>query len=263
VKILENLLFIKLGGSFITIKEKPFTIDYKALESAVKILRRISNKYKILLGHGGGSFAHPIVSLIKEYGDDKKTIIYCQQATRLLNKIVVDTLLENGLPAIQAQTSMIISYSRERGYEINTTPLEIALNHNIIPVVYGECILDERKVYRVVSTEEVFKLLVEKLKPRQIIFIERVEGVFNKDPLKYKDAELIKEINKDNYKDILGLLSSKSYIDVTGGMYTKVSLAVEIARKHNIPSIIVSGFDVDNVVRAIEGKEFYGTLIHW
>ncbi len=261
----RQLIFVKIGGSFITYKDKPFTIDYRALESLAKILKKVieHDGIRILLGHGGGSFAHPVVEMFKKSSDRVKAIVYCQKATRHLNKIILDYLVDEGIPVVQAQTSMVICCSDE--LRVNIEPIVNALNNNLIPVIYGECIHDKNNVYTVYSTEKIFKVLIENnLQPNRIVFLERVPGVYNKDPFLYKDAVLIKEINRRNIDLIKEGLGGSKGIDVTGGMASKILLALEIAKKYRIPSIVVSGFNIEDSVKAIiSGNPGTGTVIYW
>ncbi len=255
-------VFIKIGGSFITFKDKPFSIDYSALENTYKILFRVYKSKKLVVGHGGGSFAHPIVNAMRE-GDPCKAIVLCQKATRLLNNLFVNYLVDNGLPMVSIQTSMLVYLSRD-GYRVNVEPIHYALNNGLVPVVYGECIYSEEGVYKVLSTEELFKILVPLLKPERIVFIERVGGVYDRDPIVYRDARLIPLINRENYREITSLSSRVYGVDVTGGMKSKIELCIELARDYGVDSIIVSGYNIDDCIKAVvNGKPSRGTIITW
>ena len=257
-----DLVFVKAGGSWITFKDRPFSIDYNALEKLTEILLLSSNKAKIVLGHGGGSFAHPVVKSRQVYGD-RKTLILCHRATKTLNQIIVTKLIDHGLDVLSIQTSSIVLWNG-RGYRIFVEPVKQAIDKGLIPIVYGDCILDQYSYYRVISTEELFAVLTMELRPRRIVYLERVSGIYTKDPMKYSDAELIPLINKENYKEILDLLEESYGIDVTGGMKTKIEKALELAKEYGIDSIIVSGYNVKEAVKAItKGMIKRGTLITW
>ena len=257
-----ELVFVKAGGSWITFKDRPFSIDYNALEKLAEILLMSSNDAKIVLGHGGGSFAHPVVKSRQIYGD-RKTLILCHKATKTLNQIIVSKLIDYGIDVLSIQTSSIILWTG-RGYRVFAEPVKEAINKGLIPIVYGDCILDQYGYYRVISTEELFTVLTMELKPKRIVYLERVDGIYTKDPMKYSDAKLIPLINKENYKETLKLLKESYGIDVTGGMRTKIEKALELARDYGINSIIVSGYDVEEAVRAItKGTIKRGTLITW
>lgn len=257
-----ELVFVKAGGSWITFKDKPFSVDYRALEKLAEILLRVGVGIKVLLGHGGGSFAHPVVKSRQVYGE-RKTFILCHKATRTLNHILVTKLIDYGIDAVSIQTSSIILWSNGE-YKVFTEPIKQALAKGLVPVVYGDCVLDQSGYYRVISTEELFSLLARELRPKRVVYLERVDGIYTKDPMKYSDAELIPLINKENYREVLHMLGEAYGIDVTGGMKAKIERAVELARNYLVESIILSGYNVENAVKAItKGVVGRGTLITW
>ena len=67
-KIPGKTIFIKLGGSLITDKNAPHTINYDTLKRVVKELKEVidsESELNLLVGHGGGSFPHPIAKLLE------------------------------------------------------------------------------------------------------------------------------------------------------------------------------------------------------
>ncbi len=256
----KDIVFVKLGGSFITYKDKFYSINFNALKNSAKIIREVIDEYDILLGNGGGSFAHPIV-LCSEEGSTS-TLVKCQEATRDLNHLIVDYLVNNGIPAVSFQTSAII-YEGEQGLEVFAEPIKIALRNNVVPVVYGECIHSLTRVFRILSTEDVFLELSKHIRPVRVVLLTNVKGVYNRDPTKYDDAELIRIINKNNYKDVIDKISKNTGTDATGGIVGKVIKMYNLSCRIGAPIHIVSGFDVENTIRAIKGEEFIGTTIKY
>lgn len=258
-----NLVFVKAGGSFLTFKDKPFSMNYRALEKLSEIIGKgFRSGVRILLGNGGGSFAHPVVKAL-EGGDPSRLLIHCQRATRLLNRIVVDQLIDKGIPATSLQTSAFIVEDRD-GLRVFIDPLRILLDGNVIPVVYGECIVSVRSGYRVLSTEDVFSVVAQYVKPSRIVLLTDVEGVYTCDPKLCRDAKLIRRIDRGNYEEVISMVSGSGGIDVTGGIRGKIDKMMNISRKLGIPVIIVSGFNTIEASRAIiEGVVEEGTYISW
>ncbi|MFC1789909.1 hypothetical protein ACFLZP_00275 [Patescibacteria group bacterium] len=56
----KKLILVKLGGSLITNKQKPFTQRPKTIARLVREIHQAKNKVNKLLivGHGGGSYPH-------------------------------------------------------------------------------------------------------------------------------------------------------------------------------------------------------------
>ena len=61
--IKKRIVFIKLGGSLITDKRRPFFLRENILERVIREIKRASDSGKCLVvGHGNGSFGHVIAS---------------------------------------------------------------------------------------------------------------------------------------------------------------------------------------------------------
>ncbi len=254
-------VFVKAGGSWITFKDKPFSVDYRALKSLANIMLRVQDAVSVVLGHGGGSFAHPIVSLFSK-SDQPIALVQCNKATRALNNLVSSFLAEAGVRAFSVQTSAMMSCT-DGDIEAFAKPIVKLIGKGLIPIVYGDCIVCSDS-YRIASTEEVFKALSKYIKPSRIVFLERVQGVYTKDPLIHRDAELIPVINRHNYGEVKSLLTPSTAIDVTGGMLSKVEHSLELSKSMGIKVIIVSGFDEESSVNAIvSGGNYKGTTVIW
>ncbi|MCS7127981.1 MAG: isopentenyl phosphate kinase [Desulfurococcaceae archaeon] len=257
----KECIFVKAGGSWITFKDKPFSIDYSALKSLANIMLRVQDRVSIVLGHGGGSFAHPVVNLFSK-SDQSIALVQCNKATRTLNNLVSSFLAEAGVRAFSMQTSAMISCI-DGVLETFAKPVIKVLSKGLIPIVYGDCIACSDS-YKVASTEEVFKALSKHIKPSRIVFLERVSGVYTKDPLVYRDAELIPVISRHNYDEVKSLLTPSPVIDVTGGMLSKIEHSLELSRAMGIKVIVVSGFDEESSINAIvSGESYRGTTIVW
>ncbi|MEM1627983.1 MAG: isopentenyl phosphate kinase [Desulfurococcaceae archaeon] len=257
---MKNLVFIKLGGSFITDKNKPISIKYEALRSTVDILREVVQDVKLIIGNGGGSFAHYVVM---KYIDKNPAefITLCHASTRALNKIIVDYLVMNNINATSIQTSAIISHSLSNDFKVFLEPIISLLNNNLIPVIYGDCI-PSHQGYAIVSTEKVFEILSTYLRPSRIVLLTDVDGVYTCNPRSCREAKLINRITPKNIEEVLSILESDKNRDATGGMYSKIKLMFRISKTLEIPVIILSGFNITNVIRAIKGDlEITGTII--
>ncbi|OYT40514.1 MAG: aspartate kinase [Desulfurococcales archaeon ex4484_58] len=253
-------VFVKIGGSFLTYKDKPFSINLEALTKTYRILRRIGDEIKLILGNGGGSFAHPIVIKYRDR-ESNKLIVECHRATRLLNNMLVNYLVNKGLKVTSIQTSAIIVRDK-RDYIVFAEPIIHALDNNIIPVVYGECIFSIEKGYEIVSTEKVFELLAKHIKPHHIVLLTDVKGIYSCDPRTCSEAELIKLINRNNLDEILDKLKKTEKEDVTGSIYGKVSSMAQLSKELGIKIYIVSGFNEEEVIKAVLDRGIEeGTII--
>lgn len=252
-------VFIKVGGSFITVKNRPISIREEALNSLTKILNEVIDGYRLVLGNGGGSFAHYTVMKYRE-SDYSTLLVKCHQSTRMLNRIIVDYLVSEGIKATSLQTSAIVGY---RGDELIVFPEPIhqLLHLDVVPVVYGECVPSPRGV-DIFSTERVFELLSPYLKPSRIVLLTDVPGVLSCDPKSCSNPELIPVINEENMEQVLANLEKAGHADATGGMKAKVETMASLSRRLGVEVYVVSGFDIDSAIDAVNGRmPQIGTLI--
>lgn len=109
----KYLVFVKLGGSLITEKNAPYTINYQVLTRIVKELKEaIDNDHhlQLLIGHGGGSFPHPVAQAFKTaegfiQDTSVRGFALCQNAASTLNRILVDLMADYAINAVSIQPS--------------------------------------------------------------------------------------------------------------------------------------------------------------
>lgn len=157
---MKNLILIKLGGSVITDKKREFSVRKanilrlgKEIKSAIK-----SGKSKVIIGHGAGSFAHvPAHKYKTNEGLIGKNSLYgmavTEDAARKLNSIVIKNFLSLGLPVFSfSPASFLISDAKiySKSY---LDPMKLALQIGVIPVVYGDVIVDKKIGCNIFSTE--------------------------------------------------------------------------------------------------------------
>jgi isopentenyl phosphate kinase len=264
---MENLILVKLGGSLITDKTKPFIHRPEIIKRLAKEVHkaRKEKSIKLIIGHGSGSFAHKPA---KEYRTDLgvidnesfKGIAAVQDAAADLNRIVVECLREADENAISINPSSCTIAEGDVIKDWFLDPLEYMLKCDLLPVVYGDVLMDTRKGCSIVSTEEVLNYLSRKLISKRIIIVGITDGVFDKDPNKYSDAKLIPEINSKNYLKVREYLGGSIGYDVTGGMFRKVEKMFELT-KFGVEIEIINGKKEDILKRALLGERGLGTII--
>jgi len=265
---MKNLIFVKLGGGLITDKNKPYTSKTEVIEKlAREIKEAIKEKgFNLIIGNGAGSFGH--ISA-KKYNtsqgfinkESKYGLCRVHNDVVELNGIVTNALLKTGEKAFSLSPS---SFSLANNFRITDSYLKIIkklLEYNIIPVLHGDTIVDFKKGCCILSTEDLFVYLAKKLKPKKIILVSKVNGVYTDDPIKNEKAEFIPRINKKNWQEIRKYLKGSDGTDVTGGMAQKVEKSIELA-KTGCKVLIINGNKPNYLKRALLG-ETLGTLIEW
>ncbi|WP_346898332.1 isopentenyl phosphate kinase [Clostridium sp. UBA7503] len=271
---MENIVIIKLGGSLITKKNIPFCINEQHIDNVIKEIKQIYDNcnYKLIIGHGGGSFPHVYAeeyNINKGFVSENSYMGFCkvQNAARKLNSILLDKFIDAGLPVASFQLSDQCIQADSVIKSADMTTLYKMLDYNMIPLVYGDVALDVNKGCSVISTEEIFRFICKDIECRKefsyykvnkIILCGVVEGVLTADPNYKKDATLIPVVDASNYGNIGNCLSKAYGFDVTGGMKHKVDTMIKINNGADIR--IIDGSHYGNLINAVKGMKI-GTLI--
>lgn len=259
------ITIIKFGGSVITDKNKPLSVNQKTIDSLSSSLREFSKSNELIVVHGGGSFGHPLAkkySLKKGYVNEKsfEGFALTQDAMQRLNRIIVESLLKNGVPAVSYQSSASLILKDGKIREINIKPLRLLLGMGLVPVIYGDVVADtSKRRFGIASGDMIIAHLSQKLPVKQVFFISDVDGVYTSDPKKDKKAKHIPLINRHNYSEVQASLGGSGGVDVTGGMAHKIGEIITLSRK----GIIIEVLDPKNMKNAVEGKAHNATVIRW
>jgi len=260
------LVLVKLGGSLLTNKNKKESLKKTVLKRMAKEIHSARKKsdVNLIVGHGGGSFPHFPAKKYKvnEGIVDKKSIegfALTQDAAARLNRIVVKELLGAGENAIGIQPSACFVCERGKIALSFLKPIAEMLSQGMVPVPYGDAVIDTDLGVTILSTESILRELAFKMGAKRIIIVSDVDGVFTADPSKNKKAKPIPEITRDNYEKVKGYLAGSAGVDVTGGMAHKVEEMFSL-NDFGVEAQIISGLKKGNLEKAILG-ESAGTII--
>ncbi|MGD2142431.1 MAG: isopentenyl phosphate kinase [Candidatus Bathyarchaeota archaeon] len=254
---------LKLGGSVITFKDEISTANREQIN---RLSREIKAAWPIplVLVHGGGSFGHPVA---KKYGiiegfKSKRQILgfaRTHQAMVALNTIFVDSLLSVGVPALSVTPSSFITTKEGRITRIDFENVGRLVVKGILPVLYGDTVLDTEKGFTILSGDQLTVRLGISLGVSKIIFGVDVDGVFTSNPKISPDARLIERLPLEKLDGFVRIGEAIT-TDVTGGMLGKVSeakTAVEMGMKVQI----VNATQPDVIFKALIGEPVTGTLL--
>ncbi len=260
---MDKLILIKLGGSVITDKRKPFTarpLVIKRLAKEIKVARKKLGKDTLfLIGHGGGSFPHvPANKYQTQKGFINKESIkgFCltSDAAIDINRIVVKELLGVGLPVVSF-SPMSFSYNQK----LFLDPIVKSLKLGFMPIVYGDVIFTDKGGFTIFSGEKTLSNLARKL--RKIYKIEKIVECGDTDGVYDAKGKTIGVINNKNFNKIRKDISGSKSTDVTGGMIHKVEESLKLARETKIKTLIINGNRGGDLVKAILGKKVKSTQI--
>ncbi|MCD6428919.1 MAG: hypothetical protein J7L12_04835 [Desulfurococcales archaeon] len=253
---------VKLGGSVITRKDKPFTVNVPVLCSLAQQIGRYlreNPQVALVLVHGGGSFGHTLVrECLSTYGDiTQECFVRVAHYMMMLNSVVLEVLLANNVKAVSIPTRSICYVSSSEAI-CNVEQIRRYLDSGICPVVFGDVVIDVRSMrYVVVSGDRLAHIIAQKLGAKEVVFVTDVEGVFTSDPKKDRSARLIRELKAS---EVCSKVEFKEVTDVTGGMGAKVSELIRHCAE-GTKILVVGGFIKDNLYNALSMKDFIGTTI--
>jgi isopentenyl phosphate kinase len=268
---LAERVFVKLGGSVITDKQRPSTARPELIErlgSEVKAALDARPGLRVVLGHGSGSFGHVVGARYRVrqgIADGQSWWGYAATgaAAGQLNRIVTDTLLAVGVPAVAVQPSASVRCRGGRLVEMDVRPIAETLRHGLVPLIHGDVALDEEQGCTIVSTEQVFAYLARRMRPARLIMVGEVDGVYTDDPLANPGASRIPRITPAALDDLQARLGGSHGVDVTGGMLAKVRLMVDLVAKGHVQRVhLISGRRAGALERALlDVSRNEGTLI--
>jgi len=259
------LTFIKLGGSLITDKrqERAFREDVMTrLASEIAAARAADPDLQLLIGHGSGSFGHVTAS---RYGTmdgvhtDEQWQGFAEVALAAgeLNYYVRTALFAAGVPVVSVQPSASARCEDGHLLIMNIFSIKAAINHGLVPLIYGDVAFDDERGGTIISTETVMSYVASDLPVKQILLLGEVEGVLD------QDGKLIPEITPRNIRDYESALGGSAGTDVTGGMMTKVRDMLRLARSRNNLTIRIMDGRVSGLLQStLLGESEPGTLIH-
>ncbi len=265
---MKDLVIVKLGGSVITKKSKEKAEVNE--ENLKRLSREISEAkrekyFNLILVHGAGPFGHvPARKYALDQGlkSEKQLegVIVTHQSMEKLNFQVVEFLQKESVTAMAFQPSAGGILEDGKLVEFPLSVLKEFLKLEIVPVLYGDVLLDKKTGINILSGDHLVPYLAEKLNAARVILCADVDGIFTEDPKKNPQAKLISFLSPDNLDKIKELSGSKN-TDVTGGMRRKVQELLNLVEKTEVKVEIINGFTEGLLKRTLLGEEGLGTTI--
>lgn len=259
------MIFLKLGGSLITDKERPETAQIEIISNCAEEIAEVWNsdqRMSLVLGHGSGSFGHHHARRFmthegaKTFEEWRGFSVVWASANRL-NRVVIDALRAVKLPVISFPPSSYMVC--EQGHIIQSfiEPIQRALSAGLIPVVQGDVAFDRSQGSCILSTELVLESLAESLKFNRILLAGKEPGVLST----YPEGNLLQVINQTQIPEIE--VKGSSAQDVTGGMAGKIKHALALSRLMPEAEVrIFSGEQRGAIKEALQGSPT-GTLVRY
>lgn len=221
----------------------PHLSDDEGIDTAfLKKFRRfltgeIQNRQRFIVIAGGG-----------------KTARIYQKAASQISKATPDNLDWIGIAATRLNAQLLRTIFVKEAHAV-------VIDHNLSENEVKQLRAKRKKLFIASgwkpgqSTDHVAVRLAQKFGAQEVINASNISFVFDKDPKKYKDAKPIREITWKEYRKLI----PRKWSPGLSSPFDPV--AARLAEKIKLKVKILEGFDLQNLKRAIEGKEFTGTII--
>jgi len=219
-------IVISIGGSVLLSDEADTTF----LKKLTTLFKKISKEYRLFVVVGGGKISRQYIQLGRALGFDEDTLDVIGVDITRVNARIITTLLGN--------SNKEIPHTVHEALKLDT-PI----------VVMGGT--GPRH-----STDTVGAELAEKTHAVRFVNATNVDGIYDKDPNKYKDAKQLKEIHIDQLIKKYGTTWKAA-----GSNVVMDEPSYKIIKRAKIPTAIVNGKRLDQLEQALIGQPFDGTTI--
>ncbi|WP_254863153.1 isopentenyl phosphate kinase [Halovivax gelatinilyticus] len=243
---------VKLGGSVITRKSEPETVDEAALDRASDAIAEALDSSavgRLIVVHGGGSFGHHHAN---EFGvsttegrHDVEAVAAIHGAMCALNESVVRWLRARGVPAVPVHPFSLAHRDRTGALSLPSGSVSTLLCEGFVPVVHGDLVAHESAGVTVLSGDELVVELADAVGAERVGLCSSVPGVLDE-----SDA-VIERI--DSFEAVANVVGGSDATDVSGGMAGKVRTLLDLERPATI-------FDLDGLESFLRG-ESVGTTV--
>jgi isopentenyl phosphate kinase len=257
-------IVLKLGGSVITNKEKLASPNLLAIERLADEIFQ-ANVTSLILVHGGGSFGHPVAKKYKineGYGEPSQVKGFAEthRSMTKLNSLVIDALIRHDVKAVVVQPSSCVVTKAGRIKSMELKPIKRMLEMEIVPVLYGDAVLDSEKGFTILSGDQLVSSLAINFKASFIVMGGDVDGIYTGDPKMDSSAKLIPRFTLEDFETYKHEIKGSKVTDVTGGMLGKLQELIP-AIERNIQTFIVNATKPLRIYKKLRGEKVIGTII--
>ena len=262
---MNSIVLVKLGGSLLTDKTRPYTARPAVIDRLAEELASVwpSLRGRLVLGHGSGSFGHEAAQdtglTTSEAAVSAAAISRTQHAAHRLHRHVIDALRDTELPAVSFAPSSLLVTDEDEPASLHAEPVHRGLDQGVLPVTFGDVTLDRTHGSTICSTETILRALARALRTRDVpvgpaFWFGDTKGVYD------KTGTVIDTIVPAGAEAILSATTGSDAPDVTGGMRHRVETALALARD-GIASLIAGGETAGNLEQALRRQAVPGTWV--
>ena len=235
------MIVLKLGGSVVTEKARPETLDGRALDRAADAVADANDDLVVV--HGGGSFGHHHAEergvSTTEGTRDADDVLAVHGAMTTLNRFVVDRLRERDVPALPVHPLSAASRDDAARLTLPVDQVDIMVGEGFVPVLHGDGVAHADEGVTVLSGDEIVTHVAAALDAERVGVCSTVPGVLD------ADGDVIPRI--DSFDEVADALGESAATDVSGGMAGKVRELLALDRPASV-------FNLDGLPEFLSGE---------
>ncbi|WP_123537328.1 isopentenyl phosphate kinase [Halosimplex salinum] len=207
---------LKLGGSVVTEKDTPETVDDDALARAAAAVADAEDD--VVVVHGGGSFGHHAAAergvSSTEGTRSAADTVAIHGAMGRLNRAVLDALHEAGVEALPVRPLSVASRDTEGELSLPTGSVATMLEEGFTPVLHGDGVAHAGAGVTITSGDDLVVAIARGLSVDRVGLCSTVPGVLD------GEGDVVERIER--FSDVADAVGASEATDVTGGMAAKV-----------------------------------------
>ena len=224
---------LKLGGSVVTVKDEPETVDEEALAALSETLAGALDSPEedggaadagLVLVHGGGSFGHHHADrhgvTTTEGTHDPAAIGAIHEAMTALDAAVLRALRGAGVPAVPVRPLSAAARDAHGDLSLATRPVRTMVGEGFVPVLHGDVVVHAGRGATICSGDELVVALATDLDAERVGLCSAVPGVLD------GSGAVVERI--DRFDAVADALGESAATDVTGGMAAKVRSLLDL-----------------------------------
>ncbi|MDH4214394.1 MAG: isopentenyl phosphate kinase [Candidatus Thorarchaeota archaeon] len=267
----KELTVIKLGGSLLTDKSRPYEARKSIIAAVAKELKDCKDEgliQSLVIIHGVGSFGHPPVLQYKLYKGftGPEQFIPLSKTQSIVNEfrlMITKEFQEAGLPVNLLHPSSMLVAEKMRVTKTSFEPLKGWMTLGMIPILGGDLLYDKTMGFSIGSGDELAIILARDLRAKRLIFAMDELGVYDEDPKKNPHAKLLTEIDINDLDRVMEGLEQLGKVDASGAMKGKLSYisVVKDLIEDGLETTLISMMKYGNLKALLKGLNVNCTKI--
>ena len=222
------IVVLKLGGSLITNKDVPLSINDSALRSVSRAVRESglpNKKRKLFLIHGGGSFGHYYAKRFG-LGIEPRKVPATHIAKTTASMMELHLAVVKSLSAMDVAPETILAQDLLSPGSKGLTKegarrVKECFDSGLIPVSFGNVGVAGGQA-SIISGDKICELICKEMPVRRVVFAMDVDGIY---PTPDLQGEILGTISEGD-----SVKTGTRVFDVTGGVRAKIDLGFRLAR---------------------------------